>query len=326
MIVDSHHRIHNYLRISLTDACNFRCFYCMPNEEVEVTPHSKLMSKNEIISLAKTFVKLGVNKIRLTGGEPLIRKDVAEIIEALSLLKVALTMTTNGALIHKYIDVLKKANIQSINVSLDTLNADTFLLLTKRNQFDQVKSNIELLLQHNFSVKVNVVAMKGINDHEINLFVSWTKNHPIHIRFIEFMPFTANQWHHEKVISYKEILSSISEEFDYIKLIDGKNDTTKKYKVVGHQGTFAIISTMTAPFCSSCNRIRLTADGKLKNCLFSKTETDLLVALRNNENIEALIHENFIGKEKELGGQLLSDFTKVDASVLENRSMISIGG
>lgn len=326
MIVDSHHRIHNYLRISLTDACNFRCFYCMPNEEVEVTPHSKLMSKNEIISLAKTFVKLGVNKIRLTGGEPLIRKDVAEIIEALSLLKVALTMTTNGALIHKYIDVLKKANIQSINVSLDTLNADTFLLLTKRNQFDQVKSNIELLLQHNFSVKVNVVAMKGINDHEINSFVTWTKNHPIHIRFIEFMPFTANQWHHEKVISYKEILSSISEEFDYIKLIDGKNDTTKKYKVVGHQGTFAIISTMTAPFCSSCNRIRLTADGKLKNCLFSKTETDLLVALRNNENIEALIHENFIGKEKELGGQLLSDFTKVDASVLENRSMISIGG
>ena len=326
MIVDSHHRIHNYLRISLTDACNFRCFYCMPNEEVEVTPHSKLMSKNEIISLAKTFVKLGVNKIRLTGGEPLIRKDVAEIIEALSLLKIALTMTTNGALIHKYIDVLKKANIQSINVSLDTLNADTFLLLTKRNQFDQVKSNIELLLQHNFSVKVNVVAMKGINDHEINSFVSWTKNHPIHIRFIEFMPFTANQWHHEKVISYKEILSSISEEFDYIKLIDGKNDTTKKYKVVGHQGTFAIISTMTAPFCSSCNRIRLTADGKLKNCLFSKTETDLLVALRNNENIEALIHENFIGKEKELGGQLLSDFTKVDANVLENRSMISIGG
>ena len=326
MIVDSHHRIHNYLRISLTDACNFRCFYCMPNEEVEVTPHSKLMSKNEIISLAKTFVKLGVNKIRLTGGEPLIRKDVAEIIEALSLLKVALTMTTNGALIHKYIDVLKKANIQSINVSLDTLNADTFLLLTKRNQFNQVKSNIELLLQHNFSVKVNVVAMKGINDHEINSFVTWTKNHPIHIRFIEFMPFTANQWHHEKVISYKEILSSISEEFDYIKLIDGKNDTTKKYKVVGHQGTFAIISTMTAPFCSSCNRIRLTADGKLKNCLFSKTETDLLVALRNNENIEALIHENFIGKEKELGGQLLSDFTKVDASVLENRSMISIGG
>jgi len=326
LIVDGHHRIHNYLRISLTDACNFRCFYCMPNEEVEVTSHSKLMSKNEIVSLAKTFVKLGVNKIRLTGGEPLIRKDVAEIIEELSLLNVNLTMTTNGLLIHKYIDVLKKANVQSINVSLDTLNADTFLLLTKRNHFEQVKSNIELLLQHNFSVKVNVVAMKGINDHEINSFVVWTKNQPIHVRFIEFMPFTANQWHHEKVISYKEILNIISEEFDFIKLIDDKNDTTKKYKVVGHQGTFAIISTMTAPFCSSCNRIRLTADGKLKNCLFSKTETDLLTALRKNENIEALIHETFITKEKELGGQLISDFTKLDTSVLENRSMISIGG
>jgi len=298
----------------------------MPNEDVEVTPYSKLMSKNEIVSLAKTFVKLGVNKIRLTGGEPLVRKDVGEIIEELSLLNVKLTMTTNGVLIHKYIDVLKKANIQSINVSLDTLNAEKFLLLTKRNQFEQVKNNIELLLQNNFSVKVNVVAMKGINDDEINSFVVWTKDQPIHVRFIEFMPFTANQWHHEKVISYKEILNIISEDFDFIKLIDDKNDTTKKYKVVGHQGTFAIISTMTAPFCSTCNRIRLTADGKLKNCLFSKTETDLLFALRNDENIETLIHANFLNKEKELGGQLLSDFTKVDASMLENRSMISIGG
>jgi cyclic pyranopterin phosphate synthase len=298
----------------------------MPNEEVEVTPYSKLMSKNEIVSLAKTFVKLGVNKIRLTGGEPLIRKDVAEIIEEISLLNVTLTMTTNGVLIHKYIDVLKKANIQSINVSLDTLNAEKFLLLTKRNQFEQVKNNIELLLQNNFSVKVNVVAMKGINDDEINSFVVWSKDQPIHVRFIEFMPFTANQWHHEKVISYKEILNIISKEFDFIKLVDDKNDTTKKYKVIGHKGTFAIISTMTAPFCSTCNRIRLTADGKLKNCLFSKTETDLLFALRNNENIEALIHGNFLNKEKELGGQLLSDFTKVDASILENRSMISIGG
>jgi len=298
----------------------------MPNEDVEVTPYSKLMSKNEIVSLAKTFVKLGVNKIRLTGGEPLVRKDVGEIIEELSLLNVKLTMTTNGVLIHKYIDVLKKANIQSINVSLDTLNAEKFLLLTKRNQFEQVKNNIELLLQNNFSVKVNVVAMKGINDDEINSFVVWTKDQPIHVRFIEFMPFTANQWHHEKVISYKEILNIISEDFDFIKLIDDKNDTTKKYKVVGHQGTFAIISTMTAPFCSTCNRIRLTADGKLKNCLFSKTETDLLFALRNDENIETLIHANFLNKEKELGGQLLSDFTKVDASILENRSMISIGG
>jgi cyclic pyranopterin phosphate synthase len=298
----------------------------MPNEEVEVTPYSKLMSKNEIVSLAKTFVKLGVNKIRLTGGEPLIRKDVAEIIEELSLLNVKLTMTTNGVLIHKYIDVLKKANIQSINVSLDTLNAEKFLLLTKRNQFEQVKNNIVLLLQNNFSVKVNVVAMKGINDDEINSFVFWTKDQPIHVRFIEFMPFTANQWHHEKVISYKEILNIVSEKFDFIKLVDDKNDTTKKYKIVGHQGTFAIISTMTAPFCSTCNRIRLTADGKLKNCLFSKTETDLLFALRNNENIEALIHGNFLNKEKELGGQLLSDFTKVDTSILENRSMISIGG
>lgn len=298
----------------------------MPNEDVEVAPHSSLMSKDEIISLAKVFVGLGVTKIRLTGGEPLVRKDVAEIIEELSLLKVKLTMTTNGVLVHKYLDIFKKASIKSINVSLDTLDADKFLLLTKRNQFQQVKDNIDLLLENNFSVKVNVVTMKGINESEINSFVAWTKDKPIHVRFIEFMPFTANQWHHEKVFSYKQILETISQEYDFIKLKDEVNDTTKKYQVIGHQGTFAIISTMTAPFCATCNRIRLTADGKLKNCLFSKTESDLLTALRKNENIEELIVKNFIQKEKALGGQLFPDFTKMDASNLENRSMISIGG
>lgn len=298
----------------------------MPNEEVEVTSHSKLMSKDEIIAIAKIFVKQGINKIRLTGGEPLVRKDIAEIIEELSLLNVKLTMTTNGVLVHKFIESFKKAKIKSINVSLDTLDAKKFFLLTKRNQFEQVKQNIDLLLENNFSVKVNVVSMKGINENEINNFVLWTKNIPIHVRFIEFMPFTANQWNAEKVFTYQQILDTISQKFDFVKLKDELNDTTKKYQVVGHEGTFAIISTMTAPFCATCNRIRLTADGKLKNCLFSKTETDLLTAFRNGENIEELIFNNIHKKEKSLGGQFLPDFTKMDATNLENRSMISIGG
>ena len=298
----------------------------MPNEEVEVTPQSKLMSKDEIISIAKIFVKQGVNKIRLTGGEPLVRKDVAEIIEELAKLNVKLTITTNGVLVHKFIETFKKANIHAINVSLDTLNETKFLALTKRDQYQQVKNNIDLLIENNFSVKVNVVTMKGINDTEINDFILWTKNSPVHVRFIEFMPFTANKWNAEKVFTYQQILETISQEFEFIKLKDEVNDTTKKYKCLNHQGTFAVISTMTSPFCSTCNRLRLTADGKLKNCLFSKSETDLLSAFRKGENIESLIFKNISEKEASLGGQLLSDFTTIDSTILENRSMISIGG
>ena len=269
MLTDTHGRFHNYLRISLTDACNFRCFYCMPNEEVEVTPLSKLMSKEEIFGIAKIFVSLGVDKIRLTGGEPLVRKDVADIIALLSTLPVKLSITTNGVLIHKYIEVCKKANLTAINVSLDTLNPVRFLALTKRDQFVQVKNNIDLLVAEKFSVKVNVVVMKGINDDEINDFVRWTKDIPIHVRFIEFMPFANNQWMSKKVFTYQQILQQVAQEFDYIKLADHINDTTKKYMVLNHVGTFAIISTMSSHFCNNCNRIRLTADGKLKNCLFS---------------------------------------------------------
>ena len=326
MLFDTHQRAHNYLRISLTDACNFRCFYCMPDEEVDVTPSSKLMSKEEIVSIAKIFVSLGVSKIRLTGGEPLVRKDVAAIIQELGKLPVKLTMTTNGVLLHKFMGIFKEAGLSSVNVSLDTLNPATFLALTKRDQFQQVKENIDLLLEENFSVKVNVVALHGINDKEINHFVEWTRYAPVHIRFIEFMPFTDNQWKSRNVFTYEQILTQIGQEFDVIKLKDDLNDTTKKYTVPGHAGTFAVISTMTAPFCNTCNRIRLTADGKLKNCLFSKGETDLLTAFRKGEDIIPLITENILKKEKALGGQLLTDFTKIQPGDVANRSMISIGG
>jgi len=298
----------------------------MPNEEVDVTPMGKLMSKEEIFEFAKIFVSLGVTKIRLTGGEPLVRKDVAEIIMQLSTLPVKLTITTNGVLVHKFIEVFKNANLQSVNVSLDTLDPMRFLALTKRDQFQQVKDNIELLAEHHFSVKVNVVTMKGINDQEINQFVAWTKSSPLHVRFIEFMPFTANGWMSEKVFTYQQILETIQQEFEFIKIKDEINDTTKKYKVLNHAGTFAIISTMTAPFCSTCNRLRLTADGKMKNCLFSKSETDLLTLMRSGADITAAIKENILAKEKALGGQLLTDFTKIETDQLANRSMIAIGG
>ncbi len=326
MILDNYNRVHNYLRISLTDNCNLRCFYCMPEEEYVFTPASQLMQIDEIEKLAKIFAANGVNKIRLTGGEPLVRKDAADIILALSKLPVTLTLTTNGTRLHEFVDVLEQANVRSLNISLDTLQAEKFQLVTRRNQFDVVMKNIQLLLHKNFHVKINVVAMKGFNDNEINDFIEWTKYTPVHVRFIEFMPFSGNRWTSNKVFTLQQILNVIEEKYSFIRLKDEKHDTAKKYMVPGHAGTFAIISTMSANFCGNCNRMRLTADGKMKNCLFSKEETDLLSALRNGEAILPLIQQSISSKAKELGGQFTADFEHIHAEDINNRSMITIGG
>ena len=326
MIEDSFGRVHDYLRISLTDNCNFRCFYCMPEEEYDFTPASRLLQKDEIVALAKIFVAQGVKKIRLTGGEPLVRKDAAAIILALGKLPVELVMTTNGTRIAEMLPVLKEAGIKTVNISLDTLQPDKFMLITRRDVFHQVKSNIELLLQEKFTVKVNVVVMKGLNDGEIRDFIEWTRHNPIQVRFIEFMPFSGNKWTSNKMFSYQEILDEIGKEFSVLPVKGAPHDTAKGFMVPGHEGSFAIISTMTAPFCSTCNRMRLTADGKLKNCLFSDGETDLLTALRNQEDVLPLIQASIRSKKKELGGQMVPNFEELDANAINNRSMITIGG
>ena len=326
MLIDSFDRAHNYLRISLTDNCNLRCFYCMPEENYEFTPASRLMQPDEIQSLARIFVENGVDKIRLTGGEPLVRKDAADIIQRLSELPVNLTLTTNATRLHDFVDVLEKANVQSLNISLDTLDKDKFNLITRRDGFQKVIDNIHLMLSRNFKVKVNVVVMKGLNESEIVDFVEWTKDLPVQVRFIEFMPFDGNRWTSNQVFTWKDMLTEIEKKYSPIRLHDGIHDTDKKYKIEGHKGSFSVISTMSAPFCSGCNRMRLTADGKMKNCLFSDKETDLLTALRNNEDVLPLIMQSIHSKEKELGGQFTKDFKKIHAEDLHNRSMISIGG
>ncbi len=326
MLIDSFDRAHNYLRISLTDNCNLRCFYCMPEEDYEFTPASRLMQPHEIESIAKTFVENGVNKIRLTGGEPLVRKDAADIINRLSKLPVDLTLTTNATRLHDFVDVLENARIKSLNISLDTLDADKFNIITRRNNFKLVMDNVHLMLNRGFQVKVNVVVMKGLNDNEILDFIAWTKDLPVQVRFIEFMPFDGNRWTSNQVFTWKDMLTRIEEQYTPLRLHDGVNDTDKKYRIEGHKGSFSVISTMSAPFCSGCNRMRLTADGKMKNCLFSTKETDLLGALRNNEDILPLIIESIGSKAKELGGQFTKDFEKIHTEDLTNRSMISIGG
>lgn len=326
MLIDSFNRAHNYLRISLTDNCNLRCFYCMPEENYEFTPLPRLMQPDEIETLAKIFVQNGVNKIRLTGGEPLVRKDAKDIILRLSKLPVSLTLTTNATRLHDFADVLEESGVKSLNISLDTLQADKFKAITRRDGYQKVYDNINLMISRNFHVKVNVVVMKGLNENEINDFIAWTKDVPVHIRFIEFMPFDANRWTSNQVFTWAEMMAEIEKKYIPTKLDDHINDTAKKYMIEGHKGTFAIISTMSSPFCSGCNRMRLTADGKMKNCLFSEKETDLLGALRKGEDVLPLILESISTKAKELGGQFTKDFEKIHTEDIHNRSMISIGG
>ena len=273
-IVDRFGRVHDYLRISLTERCNLRCFYCMPEEGIQLRDKAEFMSSEELLTIANTFVKMGVKKIRLTGGEPMIKKDFDTVIRALGKMPIELAITTNAILVDKYLNDLIAAGIKNINVSLDSLQEERFNQISRRNYFNKIKSNIDLLLQNDFNVKVNVVLMRGVNDDEVIDFIEWTRTENIHVRFIEFMPFDGNNWNLEKKISLKEVLDKVNNyyQFDEVeKLIDAKNDTCKNYKIKNAKGTFGIISSVTNPFCSTCNRIRLTADGKIKNCLFSQT-------------------------------------------------------
>jgi molybdenum cofactor biosynthesis protein A len=329
ILTDDFGRKHNYLRISLLEKCNLRCTYCMPADGIELSPKASLMTADEIFLIAQTFVQNGVDKIRLTGGEPLLRKDFPEIASKLATLGVALSITTNGILIDRHIDVLKQNKINKINLSLDTLVASKFHSITLRNQFEKVVGNLHLLLNNDFKVKVNVVLMKGFNENEIVDFVKLTQYLPLSVRFIEFMPFAGNEWDRSKMISQNEILSELEKNFpskEIEKLEDEKNFTARTYRIKDFQGDFGIISSITNPFCDGCNRIRLTANGKIKNCLFSNAETDLLTPLRNGESITNLISESIKSKKKVRAGMVTLEEMDDPTLHFDNRSMIAIGG
>lgn len=329
ILTDSHGREHAYLRISLIERCNLRCSYCMPEEGVKLSPRSHLMSYEEIYTIAQTFVKHGVTKIRLTGGEPLIRKDIGVILEKLSSLPVELSITTNAVIVDKFIDVLKKYGVHSINVSLDSLDKEKFRQITRRDEFDRVYKNILLLVAEGFHVKVNAVLMKGFNEDEIIHFIELTKDLPVSIRFIEFMPFDGNKWDMGKMVSYKDVMEYVGAHYSekqIERLQDAPNDTSKNYKITGYQGSFAIISSVTNPFCDTCNRLRLTANGQLKNCLFSSSESDLLTNLRAGKDIEPIIKKAVLAKFKVRGGMDTLEKLKDPKFHSQNRSMITIGG
>lgn len=284
------------------------------------------MSAAELVSIASEFVKLGVTKIRLTGGEPLVRKEFPEIVSGLAALGVELALTTNAILLPKHWETLDQHGLRSLNISLDTLNADRFERLSQRNMFSQVWENIQEAIDRGYKVKLNVVLMRGENEAEIHDFIRLTERLNVHVRFIEYMPFEGNKWELKKVVGSVEILREIENKHEIIKLSDRPESTSRAWKLKSGKGTFAVISTVTLPFCSGCNRLRLTTEGKMRNCLFAKGEMDLLTAYRAGHDIGDMIQSNLSAKAASLGGR--KDFENLEeiSPALTDRSMITIGG
>lgn len=301
----------------------------MPEEGVALREKSEFMTAEETVQIAEEFIKLGIKKIRLTGGEPLIKKNFAKILHDLSKFDIELALTTNGILVDQYIHDFKKAGLKSINVSLDSLSEDNFKAITRRSDFQRVIKNIDLLVEHGISPKINAVIMRGVNDHELIDFVNWGAEKNLAVRFIEFMPFDGNKWNWDKKVSYQEILSTIENHFGKEKissLTGGKNDTSRNFRLENSGGSFGIISSVTNPFCDTCNRVRLTADGKIKNCLFSSSETDLLSEVRKGNSIDQLIRESILQKKPARAGIPSFEEPEHVEAFFKNRSMITIGG
>ncbi|KAK2588736.1 hypothetical protein KPH14_001624 [Odynerus spinipes] len=307
ILIDSFGRHHTYLRISVTERCNLRCMYCMPAEGVKLTPKDGILTTEEIIKLASLFIKEGIRKIRLTGGEPTVRKDIVDIVAHLksfaNLEEIAIT--TNGLTLTRQLPALQRAGLDNLNISLDTLKEDRFEQFTRRKGWAKVMASIDLAVQLNYNpVKVNCVVMRGFNDDELIDFVNMTKECPLDIRFIEYMPFDGNKWNENKMVSFDEMKKIIRQSYPNFQALPNKpNDTSKAYKVPGFVGQVGFITSMTHNFCSSCNRLRITADGNLKVCLFEgESEVSLRDALRSGaseEDLKDIIRKAVRGKKKQ---------------------------
>jgi len=291
-ILDSFGRNINYLRISVTDRCNLRCIYCMPPEGVPHMPHSEIISYEEIRTVVRAAAELGISRIRLTGGEPLVRVDVPKLIKMLSQINgiEELSLTTNGTLLKKYALELKQAGLSRVNVSLDTLKPDKFKHITRVGELKDVLEGIEATRDASlYPIKINVVVMRGINDDEILDFARMTYKEGCHVRFIELMPFKGAA---EFVPSIElrqniSLLGKLEPCPDSVRITG--NGPAMYYRLAGANGTIGFVSPLTeASFCSRCNRMRLTPDGKLRPCLLGEDEIDLKTPLRNNASIEEL--------------------------------------
>ena len=289
MLRDSHNRPIKDLRISVTDRCNFRCSYCMPLDEYEWIDKKEILTFEEIARLARLFVGLGVEKIRLTGGEPLVRQDLPLLIEKLSAIDGLrdLCLTTNGALLAERVDALHQAGLRRINISIDTLDPDKFKRMTKRGDLTKVLEGIFAAQRTGLApIKLNAVVERGVNDDDILPLVEFSRQHGFGIRFIEYMDVgNSNEWTSTKLVSKKEIVDTIHARYPLREIgRDQGSAPSVDYEFVDGRGDIGVIASVTEPFCSSCTRIRLTADGKLVTCLFSQLGHDVKARLRGGSS------------------------------------------
>ena len=299
---DSFGRQIDYLRISVTDRCNFRCVYCMPQEGISLLPQSNILSFEEITRIARLFLEIGGQKIKLTGGEPLTQKGIVNLVRMISSLQpiADFGLTTNGFYLKKLAHPLFEAGLKRVNVSLDSMNAARFTKLTDSSSWNRVWEGINEALRVGLRLKINVVAMKGITEKELFDFGQLVVNYSIDVRFIEFMPLCGTGWHPEWMLPLKTIEKHFQDNYQLVPLPRG-SATAKTYQIEGGLGKIGFIASMTEPFCDRCSRLRLSADGKLRPCLFSDAETDLKDALRtgaSDEKIKGLIRDAIWRKPK----------------------------
>lgn len=292
---DSYGRAIRDLRISVTDRCNFRCFYCMPTEAMEWKPKPEILSYEEIIQLAEIFVGLGVNKLRVTGGEPMVRRDLESLIERLARIEGIedLAMTTNAHFLRGRAKALKDAGLQRITISLDSLEPERFALLTGRNELKQVLDGIDAALEAGLApVKVNSVVIRGINDDQAINFAAFARDKGVHVRFIEFMPLDNGKvWRREMIVPGEEVRQKINAVYPLEPVVSGNlSETARRWCFAdGAPGEIGFINPVTQPFCGHCSRIRLTADGMIRTCLFSNIEHNIKALLRRGAPIEELL-------------------------------------
>ena len=327
-IVDSFGRIHQSLRISVTDRCNIRCFYCMPEHDVEFLPRQELLSFEEMTRFVSVVAKMGVNRLRLTGGEPLVRKNVDGLITQLRRIPGIedIAMTTNGLLLKDYVSELKKAGLNRLNISLDGLSEATFQKISRRTGIQKVIEGIEAALDTGFDrIRLNAVSIAGITEKEIIPLARYAMERNLELRFIEFMPLDAQQdWQNEQVLPGERIKAELEAEFGKLLPAERNDPSQPALDFVFEQGggKIGLINPVSQPFCQDCNRLRITAEGQIRNCLFSTTEWDARALLRSgatDQAIEEMVRE-CVGQKKAAHGIDTADFQR------PAKAMFQIGG
>ena len=299
---DQHGRTINYLRISVTDKCNLRCAYCMPVEGLPWIPKQELLTYEEITEIVRQMAGLGLRRVRLTGGEPLVRRDLAALVRQLEALDVLedISLSTNAVLLADLADELRAAGVDRLNISLDTLRRDRFAELARRPErfYDDTMDGIAAAEAAGFDpLKINCVVMRGFNDDEIPDFAAITRERPWHVRFIELMPTGENLFLSDAFISADELLGRL-EHAEHLRPVDGPkgNGPARYYRFPGARGTVGVITPLSHNYCDRCNRMRLTADGRLRTCLFGTHEVDLKAPLREGGDVVPAVREALAGK------------------------------